>query len=39
MKKYLCIVCGGEFESDDENPVFQVCGASGADLQEVKEEN
>ena len=37
MKKYLCLVCGVEFESDDENPVCPVCGA--ADLQEVKEEN
>ena len=28
MKKYLCLVCGVEFESDDENPVCPVCGAS-----------
>ena len=27
MKKYLCLVCGVEFESDDENPVCPVCGA------------
>ncbi len=39
MKKYLCLVCGIEFESDDPNPVCPVCGASGTDLQEVKEEN
>jgi len=37
MKKYKCLLCGIEFESADENPVCPVCGASGDDIEEVKE--
>lgn len=43
MKRYRCLICGIEFESDVENPVCPVCGASGADVvlieDETKEEN
>lgn len=35
MKKYKCKLCGVVFESEDENPVCPVCGASGSDLEEV----
>lgn len=35
--KYLCLICGITFESDDENPVCPVCGASGSDLEVVEE--
>ncbi|MFA7222279.1 MAG: rubredoxin [Bacilli bacterium] len=38
MKKYRCLLCGFEFESDDPNPVCPVCGASGDDIQEIKED-
>ena len=37
MKKYRCILCGVEFESDDENPVCPVCGATGDDIVEIDE--
>ncbi len=37
MKKYKCLLCGIDFESDDENPVCPVCGATGEDLEEIKE--
>ena len=37
MAKYFCNVCEVEFESDDENPVCPVCGASGEYL--VKQED
>lgn len=37
--KYLCLVCGITFESDDENPVCPVCGATGSDLEVIEEEN
>lgn len=35
MAKYICKVCGVEFESDDENPVCPVCGVSGEHLERV----
>jgi len=35
MKKYRCILCGYEWETDEENPVCPVCGASGSDLEEI----
>lgn len=38
MKKYRCLVCGFEFESDEENPVCPVCGVGKEDLEEVEEE-
>ncbi len=38
MKKYYCLLCGIEFESADADPVCPVCGATGENLQEVKEE-
>ena len=38
MKKYRCLLCGVEFESDEANPVCPVCGASGEDDVEVEEE-
>jgi hypothetical protein len=38
MKKYRCLLCGFEFESDDPNPICPICGASGDDIQEIKEE-
>lgn len=37
MKKYRCLLCGIEFESDDAEPVCPVCGASGDDLEVVEE--
>lgn len=37
MKKYKCLLCGIVFESDDSEPVCPVCGATGDDLEEVKE--
>ena len=37
MKKYRCILCGVEFESDDANPVCPVCGATGDDIVEIDE--
>jgi|GEM_PF-2174842 len=38
IMKYLCLVCGVEFESDDENPVCPVCGATGSDLEVIDSE-
>lgn len=38
MKKYRCLICGIEFESDDAEPVCPVCGATGEDLEEIKDE-
>ena len=35
-KKYKCLLCGAEFESDEENPVCPMCGASGKSLMEIK---
>ena len=37
MKKYKCLLCGIEFESDEENPICPVCGASGDDVVLVEE--
>ena len=31
MKKYYCLLCGVTFESDSDDPVCPVCGASGPD--------
>ncbi len=36
MKKYKCLLCGIVFESDEAEPVCPVCGATGADLEEVE---
>lgn len=38
MKKYRCLICGIEFESDDAEPVCPVCGATGEDLEEITDE-
>lgn len=38
MAKYRCLVCGVEFESDEENPVCPVCGVDGDNLELVEEE-
>ncbi len=38
MKKYKCLLCGIEFESDEENPICPVCGASGDDVVLESEE-
>ncbi len=38
MKKYRCLLCGIEFESDEANPVCPVCGASGEDIVELDED-
>ncbi len=35
--KYICTICDVEFESDDEQPVCPVCGASGDQLEVVNE--
>lgn len=37
MKKYRCLLCGVDFESDDVNPICPVCGASGDDVVEIDE--
>jgi len=37
-KKYKCLLCGYVFESDESNPICPVCGATGDDLVELKEE-
>lgn len=37
MKKYICHICGEEFEvADGEEPVCPVCGVSGDDVEEIK---
>lgn len=38
MKKYRCLICGIEFESDDAEPACPVCGATGEDLEEITDE-
>lgn len=38
MKKFRCILCGYEWESEEENPVCPVCGASGDDVVVVEED-
>lgn len=38
MKKYRCLLCGIDFESDEANPVCPVCGASGEDIVELDED-
>ena len=38
MKKYSCLVCGFEFESDDENPICPVCGVGIENLEEITDE-
>lgn len=38
MAKYLCNVCGVEFESDEEDPVCPVCGVSGDDIVKLEDE-
>lgn len=38
MAKYLCNVCGVEFESDEEEPVCPVCGVSGDDIVKLEDE-
>ena len=37
MKKYRCLICGFEFESDDANPVCPVCGVTVPDVVEIDE--
>lgn len=37
MKKFKCLVCGVEFEvENDQEPVCPVCGAKGENIEEVK---
>ena len=38
MAKYLCNVCGVEFESDEEDPVCPVRGVSGEDIVKLEDE-
>jgi rubrerythrin len=38
MKKYKCLLCGYEWETDEKNPVCPICGASGDDVVEIKDE-
>ena len=38
MKKYRCLICGVEFESDEAEAVCPVCGASGSDIEEIEGE-
>lgn len=38
MKKWRCLVCGFEWESDEENPACPVCGVSGDQVVLVEEE-
>ena len=38
MKKYRCLICGVEFESDEAEPVYPVCEASGSDIEEIEGE-
>ena len=38
MKKFKCVLCGEVFEvADGELPVCPICGATGGDLEEIKE--
>ena len=37
MKKYYCLLCGVTFESDSDDPVCPVCGASGDNIVEQKD--
>ena len=38
MQKWRCILCGYEWESDEEHPICPVCGASGEDVVPVEED-
>ena len=35
VKKYKCLICQAEFESDEADPVCPVCKATGDSLQEI----
>ena len=39
MKKYHCLLCGMDFEvEDDETPVCPYCGASSENVELIKED-